>query len=90
MDRSNNGVKSKVTNNAGQGSIGRGNGMAGKMSEEGGNKNTGGEVSERYRAPSDMIAITGSKGSSGTVKDNGGVGTMGDADSHRDFFKDEH
>ena len=89
-DRSNNGVKSKVTENAGAGSINRGEGMAGKMSEEGGNKSTGAEISERYRAPSDMRAITGSKGSSGTVKDNGGVGDVMGDEEHRDFFKDEH
>jgi len=91
-DRSNNGVKSKVTHDVGRGSINRGEGQAGKMAEEGGNKSTGAEISERYRAPSDMRAITGSKGSSGTEKDFGGVGnyTEQEEDQDRDFFKDKH
>ena len=92
MGRENNGVKSKVYNDYGRGSVNRGGGQAGKMAEEGGNKSTGAEISERYRAPSDMRAITGSKGSSGTEKDFGGVGnyTEQEEDQDRDFFKDKH
>ena len=87
--RDNNGVRSKVTHDVGRGSENRGGGQAGKMAEEGGNKSTGAEVSERYRAPSDMRAITGSKGSSGKEMDMGGVGNR-EAGERRDFFKDEH
>ena len=89
-NRSNNGVKSKITNDAGRGSIERGSGQAGKMGEEGGLTPVGAEVSRHDRASSDMGAITGSKGSSGTVKDNGGVGDVMGDEEHRDFFKDEH
>ena len=89
MGRENNGVKSKVTHDAGRGSIERGSGQAGKMGEEGGLTPVGAEVSRHDRASSDMGAITGSKGSRGTEKDMGGVGNMG-AGERRDFFKDEH
>ena len=87
-DRSNNGVKSKITNDAGRGSIERGNGQEGKMGEEGGLKPVGAEMN-RSIVSNDMGAITGSKGSSGTVKDMGGVGNR-EAGECRDFFKDEH
>ena len=89
MGRENNGVKSKVTHDAGRGSIERGSGQAGKMGEEGGLTPVGGEVSRPDRASSDMEAITGSKGSSGTEKDFGGVGNR-EGGERRDFFKDEH
>ena len=89
MGRENNGVKSKVTHDAGRGSIERGSGQAGKMGEEGGLTPVGAEVSRHDRASSDMEAVTGSKGSSGTEKDFGGVGNR-EVGERRDFFKDEH
>jgi hypothetical protein len=89
MGRENNGVKSKITHDAGRGSIERGSGQAGKMGEEGGLTPVGAEVSRHDRASSDMQAITGSRGSSGTEKGMGGIEIKGD-EEHRDFFKDEH
>ena len=88
-NRENNGVRSKVTNDAGRGSIERGSGQAGKMGEEGGLTPVGAEVSRHDRASSDMGAITGSKGSRGTEKGMGGIEIKSD-EEHRDFFKDEH
>ena len=87
--RDNNGVKSKITNDAGRGSIERGSGQAGRMGEEGGLTPVGAEVSRHDRASSDMGAITGSKGSRGTEKGMGGIEIKGD-EEQRDFFKDEH
>ena len=88
-DRSNNGVRSKVTHDAGRGSIERGEGRAGRDGDEGGLKPVGGEVGYKGLASNDMTAITGSKGSSGTEKGMGGIEIKGD-EEHRDFFKDEH
>ena len=88
-DRSNNGVKSKVTHDVGRGSINRGEGQAGKMGEEGGLKPVGAEMNSSI-VSNDMSAITGSKGSSGTVKGNGGVGDVMGGEEHRNFFEDKH
>ena len=75
--RDNNGVRSKVTHDAGRGSENRGSGQSGKMGEEGGLKPVGGEMNSSL-VGNDMTALTGSKGSSGTVKNNGGVGWIND------------
>ena len=70
--RTNNGRPVKTTNNAQRHSEDEVGSMAGTMRE--------GSAANDMSAPvkmRDCEAITGSKGSSGTVKDNGGVGTMG-------------
>ena len=85
MGRENNGVRSKVTHDVGRGSIERGSGQAGKMGEEGGLRPVGAEMN-RSMVSNDMGAITGSKGSSGTVKDNGGIGTLGGANDSQEGF----
>ena len=91
MGRENNSVRAKVTNDVGRGSIERGSGQAGREGEEGGLTPVGGEVGRTGHVGTDMAAHTGSKGSSGTVKDMGGVGSYGMKDGeHRDFFKDKH
>ena len=74
--RDNNGVKSKVYSDYGNGSENRGSSQAGKVSDEGGLKVVGGEVPRNGVVSQDMRAITGSRGSSGTVKNNGGIGTI--------------
>ena len=89
MGRENGGVKRIVTENAGHGSIGRGESQAGKMGEEGGLKPVGAEMNSSI-VSNDMSAITGSKGSSGTVKGNGGVGDVMGGEEHRNFFEDKH
>ena len=84
MSRANNGVRSKVTNDAQRRSEDEGNGMGGTMRE--------GSAANDMSAPvkmRDCEAITGSKGSRGTEKGMGGIEIKGD-EEHRDFFKDEH
>ena len=87
-DRSNNGVRSKVTHDAGRGSINRGEGQSGKMGEEGGLKPVGAEMN-RSEVSNDMRAITGSKGSSGTDKDFGGVGDVKGGSEQEGYFGDK-
>lgn len=89
MGRSNNGVPSKVYNDVGRGSINRGSGQEGKMGEEGGLKPVGAEMNHS-EVSNEMNAIRGSKGSSGTEKDFGGVGSYGDNDARQDFFEEKH
>lgn len=82
MARDNNGVTRKVYDNAGQGSIERGSGMAGKEVDQ--SKQRGlyvtGPAENTPLKMQDMETFHGPKGSSGTVKDNGGVGEMGAGD----------
>ena len=87
--RDNNGVASRVTHNAGAGSENRGGSQAGKMGQEGGLTPVGGEVDHNSRVSQNMEAITGSKGSRGTEKDNGGVGTMGGGTEPEGYFGDK-
>ena len=75
--RDNNGVASRVTHDAGRGSENRGGNQAGKMGREGGLEPSGGEMNESI-VSQNMAAITGAKGSSGTVKNNGGIGEIND------------
>ena len=94
MGRENNGVKSKVTHDAGRGSIERGSGQAGKMGEEGGLTPIGAEANPHAKTM-DMSKYRSAEGSKiqagrGTVKDFGGVGSYGMDEERRDFFKDEH
>ena len=85
MGRENGGVERRVIENAGQGSIGRGSGQAGKMGEEGGLRPVGAEMNHS-EVSQEMGAITGSKGSSGTVKDNGGIGPLGGGTDKEEGF----
>lgn len=89
MARDNNGVPVKVTNNAGQGSVNRGGGMVGKDADS---WNGGQNIHDkRTGTMADMASHHGPKGSSGTVKDMGGVGDYGqDANMHKKgFFGDK-
>jgi hypothetical protein len=88
MGRENNGVPSRVTHNAGAGSENRGGSQAGKMGQEGGLTPVGGEQNESL-VSQNMAAITGAKGSRGTEKDNGGVGTMGGGTEPEGYFGDK-
>lgn len=84
MSRSNNGVRSKVTSHA-QTPVG------GRMGTE---RDEGGAPNQETANPKmeDMTSHHGPKGSSGTVKDMGGVGSYGigaDKDQ-KGYFEDKH
>lgn len=85
MARDNNGVPRKVTSYANAGDNG---GQAGTTRDNGGAPN---QMSANP-VMSDMASHHGPKGSSGTVKDMGGVGDYGqDANMHKKgFFGDAH
>lgn len=85
MARDNNGVARKVTNFA---NAGDGGGQAGNTRDNGGAAN---QMSANA-VMADMASHHGPKGSSGTVKDMGGVGDYGqDANMHqKGFFGTQH
>jgi len=90
--RDNNGVRLKIINNAGAGSVERGGGQAGAAVDQSHQRGAGfvnGSDSHQKLKMADMASHHGPKGSSGTEKHNGGVGDMG-AGERRDFFRDEH
>ena len=83
--RTNNGRPVKTTNNAQRHSEDEVGSMAGTMRE--------GSAANDMSAPvkmRDCEAITGSKGSSGTEKDFGGVGSYGADDQRQNFFEEKH